>query len=190
MNSKISCSRSALACNFLYGLIVFVVCLVVSAFVLPAQKVTVTNANLMRFDLAANSISSLSYNITFTMSIHNVVWYITNYHDLEVDCYYNTAKFDSLELLGDLRLMPTRTRRFNFSRSGTSVVSLGSSGIDDFRRSNESGYFDLLIRLKGIHTYGDIDDHTHLSYQCKLNLQLITSQNSSIQGNFQPIKCH
>ncbi|KAF3341869.1 hypothetical protein FCM35_KLT00507 [Carex littledalei] len=166
--------------------------MIITYYAIPQQKVTVINANLTRFELTANSVTSLSYNLTFTMNIHNSVWFNkADYHDMEVDCYYNNEQFDSIKLV-NFKLKPRRTRIFNFSRSGNSTVNLQSNGVDAFRRSNEMGFFDLEIWLKGKRTYAneDGDYDAKFSYQCKLNLQLITSQNSSTQANFQPVKCH
>ncbi|KAF3341870.1 Glycine-rich RNA-binding protein RZ1A [Carex littledalei] len=161
-------------------------CSIIADFNIPSQKVSIVNANLTRFELVGSSITSLSYNLTFTMSIHNSVWYDkADYHDMEVDCYYNTEQFDTLKL-GNFRLKQRRTRIFNFSRSGHSTINLGSNGVDAFRRSNEMGFFNLEIWLKGVRIYqAEEGEHRkHLSYQCKLNLQLITSQDQSLEDAF------
>ncbi|KAJ1704568.1 hypothetical protein LUZ63_004347 [Rhynchospora breviuscula] len=160
--------------------------------VIPPQKVAILDANLTRFELAASPTTYLFYNLSFIMSIHNSVWNDkADYHDMEVDCYYNTEQFDSRKL-GDFKLKPRRTHLFNLSRSGNSTIDLGSNEVNAFKRSNETAFFDLEIWLKGkrIFQADDGDRHVHLSYQCKLRLQLIISQNSTTQGNFKPVKCH
>ncbi|KAJ3709276.1 hypothetical protein LUZ61_012981 [Rhynchospora tenuis] len=160
--------------------------------VIPPQKITILNANLTHFELTTSPTTSLLYNLSFTMSIHNSVWNDkADYHEMEVDCYYNTEQFDSRKL-GDFMLKPRRTRLFNLTRSGNSTIDLASNGVDAFKRSNETGYFNLEIWLKGqrIFEADEGDRHVHLSYQCKLRLQLMTSQNSTTQSNFNPVKCH
>lgn len=189
MSSKIICSCICLFILLVFG---FILGLFIASLVIPPQKIAITSANLTRFELTTNPTTSLSYNLTFTMSIHNSVWNDkADYHDMEVDCYYNTEQFDWIRL-GDFRLKPRRTRLLNISRSGNSTMNLGSSGVDAFRRSNETGFFDLEIWLKGkrIFQSENGDYHKHLSYQCKLRLQLITSQNNSTQNSFQAVKCH
>ncbi|KAJ1704567.1 hypothetical protein LUZ63_004346 [Rhynchospora breviuscula] len=163
----------------------------IADFVIPTQKIAILNANLTRFELTATPTTSLLDNLSFTMSIHNSVWNDkADYHDMEIDCYYNSEQFDSRKL-GDFRLKPRRTRLSNFSRSGNSTIDLASNGVDAFKRSNETGFFDLEIWLKGKRVFeaDEGDRHVHLSYQCKLRLQLMTSQNSTTQGNFKPVMC-
>ncbi|KAJ4818892.1 hypothetical protein LUZ62_031458 [Rhynchospora pubera] len=158
------------------------------AIVTPPEKVAILDANLTRFELTANQ-TTLFYNLSFTMKIHK--YKEADYHDMEVDCYYNTKKFDSRKL-GDLKLKIRRTRLLNLSSNGNSTMDLGSNGVDAFKRSNETGFFDLEIQLKG-KRISESDDGTRytykLSYQCNLRLQLANSQNST-QGNFKPVKCH
>jgi hypothetical protein len=192
MGDKTLCSC---VCFIFLLVLSFIIGVIIVAVVIPPQKITITSANLTRFDLTGTNNStttSLSYSLTFTMSIHNSVWNDkADYQDMEVDCRYNTEQFDWIRL-GDFRLKPRRTRLLNLSRSGNSTIDLGSDGVDAFRRSNETGFFDLEIWLKGkrIFQSDDGDYHKHLSYQCKLRLQLITPQNNSTQTIFQPVKCH
>ncbi|KAJ1690395.1 hypothetical protein LUZ63_014550 [Rhynchospora breviuscula] len=160
--------------------------------VIPHHKIVIFDANLTRFELAAGTTTFLSYSLRFTVSIHNNVWHDkADYHDMEVDCNYNGEQFDSREL-GDFMLKPRRTRLFNLSRSGNSTIDLASNEDNAFKRSNETGFFDLEIWLRGkrIFKTSEGDHHVHLSYQCKLRLQLITSQNSTTQDSFKPVKCH
>lgn len=188
MSDKTAC---ACVCFFFFLIFAFIIGSIIADYVIPPQNVSIINANLTHFELVGSSITSLSYNLTFTVSIHNSVWYDkADYHEMEVDCYYNTEQFDTLKL-ANFMLKQRRTRIFNFSRSGNSTINLGSSDIDAFRRSNETGIFNLEIWLKGVRIYQteEGDRHEHLSYQCKMNLQLITSNNNSTQGNFQPVKC-
>ncbi|KAJ3709275.1 hypothetical protein LUZ61_012980 [Rhynchospora tenuis] len=178
--------------TFFFLVFTFIVGSIIADLVIPPQKIAILDANLTRFELAASPTTSLSYNLSFTMSIHNSVWDDkADYHDMEVNCYYYSEQFDSRKL-GDFMLKSRRTRLFNLSRSGNSSVDLGSNGVDAFKRSNETGFFDLEIWLKGkrIFEADEGDRHVHLYYQCKLRLQLMASQNSTTQGNFKPVKCH
>ncbi|KAJ4795055.1 hypothetical protein LUZ62_046301 [Rhynchospora pubera] len=158
-------------------------------FVHPHEKVAISDANLTHFELAASQ-TTLFYNLSFTMKIHK--YFHASYRDMEVDCYYNNKNFDSRKL-GDLKLKAWRTRLLNLTSNGNSTIDLGSNGVSAFKRSNETGFFDLEIRLIGKRiTYdenGD-DDVKKLSYQCKLRLELVKSHNSTTQGNFKPVKCH
>ncbi|KAJ4766168.1 hypothetical protein LUZ62_076543 [Rhynchospora pubera] len=165
---------------FVGGLIVLIV--------FPYAKFAIADANMTRFELDSSQ-TSLFYNLNFTMKIHK--YFKADYRDMEVDCYYNNKKFDSRKL-GDLKLKVRRTRLLNLSSNGNSTIDLGSNGVDAFKRSNETGFFDLEIRLIGKRiTYDDDGDYVKkLSYQCRLRLELVKSHNSTTQRNFKPVKCH
>ncbi|KAJ1691463.1 hypothetical protein LUZ63_015618 [Rhynchospora breviuscula] len=176
--------------------IVLFVCFIIAIFVSHVQqKIVIVNANLSRFEITTSPTTSLFFNLSFTMSIHNSLWYDVHgakYQDMEIACYYNTMEFDSIDL-GNFGLDLMKTRIVNHSRSGNVTMNLTSNEVDAFKRSSETGYFDIEIWLQGNRIfYNDYDGEqpTYLSYPCKLRLQLITSQNSTTQGNFTPVKCY
>ncbi|KAJ3686827.1 hypothetical protein LUZ61_015991 [Rhynchospora tenuis] len=212
MCDKACCRRHGACISII--VIVVCVCLLIPIFVPwpEPQKIAIVNANLIRFELATSPTTSLFFDLRFTMRIHNSIWYgHAYYHDIEIASYYNTKKFDLVEL-GNFGLAEVKTRIVNHSISGNATVNLTSNEVDAFKRSNETGYFDIEIWLRGKRFSQDCDygnqnmDYYYgdqitnydcgdffwpdLSYQCKLRLQLITSQNSTTQGNFKPVKCH
>ncbi|KAF3341844.1 hypothetical protein FCM35_KLT00482 [Carex littledalei] len=189
-NNKLVIVSWILLAIILVGVLISACVVKMNDLVIGSPEVTIINANLTRFELTSTgTIPCLSYNLTITMSIRNSVWYHTaDYHDLEVGFYYNMEQFNSVKL-EEFSIKPGGTLPFNISRSGNSTISINLSdtgGMDDpFRRSNETRFFEMKIWLKGL-----IQSVCYLSYQCKLNLQLITSQNSSTQGSFKPVLCY
>ncbi|KAJ4769188.1 hypothetical protein LUZ62_053445 [Rhynchospora pubera] len=189
------CFRRFCLCNIIL-LIVLCVCYTIAVLASHVQqKIVIVNANLSRFELTTSPTTSLFFNLSFTMSIHNSLWFdidAANYQDMEISCYYNTIEFDSIDL-GNFGLDVMKTSIVNHSRSGNVTVNLTSNEVDAFKRSSETGYFDIEIWLQGNRMFEDYygeNKPMYLSYPCKLRLQLITSQNSTTQGNFTPVKCH
>ncbi|KAJ3686828.1 hypothetical protein LUZ61_015992 [Rhynchospora tenuis] len=185
--------RRRFCAHVLFLFIVLCVCFIIAVLIArPTTKIAILNANLTRFELATSPTTSLFFNLSFTMSIGNNLWHDDeDYQDMEIACYYNNNEFDSIDL-GNFRLHVMKTRIVNHSSSGNATVNLTSNEVDAFKRSNETGYFDIEIWLQGKRIFEDDYGYEtkYLSYQCKLRLQLTTSQNSTTQGNFMPVKCH
>ncbi|KAJ4782530.1 hypothetical protein LUZ62_066787 [Rhynchospora pubera] len=212
MWDKDNCRRFGPCLSIIVIVVCVCVCLPVGIIFLwtTPERVAIVNANLTRFELATTPTTSLFFNLSFTMRIDNSIWYgHADYQDMEIACYYNTKKFDSVKLR-NLGLDIMKTGIVNHSTSGNITVNMTSNEVDAFKRSNETGYFDIEIWLRGTifpleydfgndtthyyyyrgQIYDDRDFALDLSYQCKLRLPLITSQNSTTPDNFNPVKCN
>ncbi|KAJ3683461.1 hypothetical protein LUZ60_013688 [Juncus effusus] len=152
------------------------------------EKVHITDASLTRFDLETYLIPSLHYNMSIIMTIYNPNWYQTiDYNHMKVDFTYLYEKFDWV-LVPDLYLHKKKTKRYNLTIGGNSTVLLGGYGVDSFKRSNETGYFDFELRFKGYKRYKVDTRHYDFLYVCPITVHIDRENNK--KDKFKVVKCY
>ncbi|KAJ3683462.1 hypothetical protein LUZ60_013689 [Juncus effusus] len=152
------------------------------------ERVHVRNASLTRFDLDTYPFPTFHYNLSLLLTIYNPNWYNgIDYNHMEADFLYLYEKFDWV-LLPDLYLHKKKIMRYNLTLGGNSTVLIGGSGIDSFKKSNETGYFSFELHLKGYKRCKTNANHYDFLYVCPFTLHV--DHESTNKDNFEVVKCY
>ncbi|KAG8061690.1 hypothetical protein GUJ93_ZPchr0003g17790 [Zizania palustris] len=169
------------------------VVLLVFAFALVfTPKVRAEDAVLQRFALAPGSPASnstISYNVTVTLSLRNPNLYRgINYDPLAVAFSFNGSRFDESATVPAFYHRPRKTATFHITVGGADKpVKLAAAGVTAFKTQNASAKFNVDLRLDTVMRYKGRTTRCPLAVICPLQLQLVDPEVAATV--FQRTKC-
>uniref|UniRef100_A0A0A9BAT6 Late embryogenesis abundant protein LEA-2 subgroup domain-containing protein n=1 Tax=Arundo donax TaxID=35708 RepID=A0A0A9BAT6_ARUDO len=148
--------------------------LVIAFAVVYPPKATADDAVLQRFALAATN-STISYNITATLSLKNPnIYRGIDYGPLAVALSFNGTRFDEPGTVPAFESKARKTATFNVKVGGVDKpIKLSAPGVKEFRAENETGKFDVELRLDTVLQYKGRKTKCPLAVICPLELQLV-----------------
>lgn len=168
--------------------------LVVAFAVVRPPTATADDALLTRFDLApgipaSSSNSTISYNVTATLSLRNPnIYRVIEYGALAVAFSYNGSRFDDSATVPAFDAKARKTATVRVTVGGADKpVKLGAPGVAEFRAENDTGKFNVELRLDTVMQYKGRSAKCPLSVICPLQLQLVDPQVAATA--FQGTKC-
>uniref|UniRef100_A0A0D9ZFG9 Late embryogenesis abundant protein LEA-2 subgroup domain-containing protein n=1 Tax=Oryza glumipatula TaxID=40148 RepID=A0A0D9ZFG9_9ORYZ len=172
------------------GLIVLLV--FAFALVFP-PKATADDAVLLRLALSPGSPpsnSTVSYNATVTLSLRNPNLYRgISYDPVAVAFSFNGTRFDESATVPAFYHRPRKTATFHVTVGGAGkpVPKLTAAGVAAFRAENETGRFEVEVRLDTVMQYKARKARCPLAVICPLQLQLVDPDVAATA--FQRTKC-
>ncbi|KAF8690589.1 hypothetical protein HU200_040956 [Digitaria exilis] len=117
-------------------------------------SISVTDASLTHFTLSTSPVTSLFYNLSLTLVIHNPNWAmgLKNTKPLEASYKFDGQVFDRYELAGKGgKHPPGKTRVYHIDGGGGAArpVVLGNAGEVEYRRENRTGVFEVEVDVTG-----------------------------------------
>nr|CAB3456216.1 unnamed protein product [Digitaria exilis] len=173
-------SKPCLACIAVTtALLLFAVLLAGFGFVRHVS-ISVTDASLTDFTLTTSPVTSLSYNLSLTLVIHNPNWAmgLKNTKPLEASYKFDGQVFDRYELAGEgVKHPPGKTRVFHLGGGGgggapARPVVLGNAGEGEYRRESRTGVFEVEVDVTGEVRYTLRYTRCKIEASCPLKLQL------------------
>jgi hypothetical protein len=169
--------------------------LVVAFAVVRPPKATADDAVLSRFALApgdnpgAPANSTISYNVTATVSLRNPNIYRTiAYGALAVSFSFSGSRFDESGTVAAFDHKPRKTATVRVTVGGDGrPVKLTADGVREFRGDNETGRFDVEMRLDTTLQYKGRGAKCPLVVVCPLRLQRVDPDVAATA--FQRTKC-
>ncbi|KAF0912400.1 hypothetical protein E2562_014047 [Oryza meyeriana var. granulata] len=162
------------------------------ALVFP-PKATADDAVLLRFALApgspAPSNSTVSYNVTATLSLRNPNLYRgISYDPVATAFSFNGSRFDESAAVPAFYHKPRKTATFHFTVGGVDrPVKLTAAGVSAFMAENATGKFEVEMRLDTVMRYKGRKTRCPLAVICPLELQLVDPEVAATA--FQRTKC-
>ncbi|XP_020098193.1 NDR1/HIN1-like protein 10 [Ananas comosus] len=109
-------------------------------------RFSVEDATLTRFALATKP-TSLSYNLSTVIRVHNPNYYFGIYYDqVQAHFLFEGQRFDWLTL-STFYQHRKKTYKYYPVIGGQSDITLGSTGLNNFMRENQTGLFNLEVRI-------------------------------------------
>ncbi|CAL5089651.1 unnamed protein product [Urochloa decumbens] len=184
--------KYCLACLGIVAVILLLLVLLAAFGFVRHLSISVTSASLTRFDLNTTSpATSLSYNLTLTLVIHNPNWAMSvkNTKPLEATYKFDDQVFDRFELAGKGDKHPAgKTRVYHIDPPGTArFVALGNAGEVEFRKENATGVFEVEVAVVGEVRYTARYTKCKVEASCPLQLQLAPPGTAAVV--FQRVKC-
>ncbi|XP_072965780.1 NDR1/HIN1-like protein 10 [Typha angustifolia] len=140
-------------------------------------KVTVDAASLTRFALLPTNPPYLYYNLSIVVSFRNPTKKLGIYYDwLEADSFYESARFSRVALPTFYLDGKNSTTTMRSVMEGNFYTFLDSSGVEEFKNENKTGFFDVKVWLNGRVRYklgSMITNNYSLRVKCPLRLQLV-----------------
>ncbi|CAN6322044.1 unnamed protein product [Urochloa humidicola] len=161
------------------------------AVVLP-PKATADDAVLRRFSLSPGSPASnstISYNVTATVSLWNPnIHRAIAYGPLAVSFSFNGSRFDESATVPALDHKPRKTVTVHLAVGGDGKpIKLTAPGVKEFGSENETGRFEVEMRLDTTLQYKGRSAKCPLVVVCPLQLQLVDPDVAATA--FQRTKC-
>lgn len=152
--------------------------LVVAFAVVYPPKATADDAILQRFSLTPSSRadnSTISYNITTTLSLRNPNMYrAIRYGPLATAFSFNATRFDESATVPGFLHKAGKTATVRVKVGGVArPVKLSAAGVKEFAAENETGRFDVEVRLDTVLQYKGRKTKCPLVVVCPLKLQLV-----------------
>ncbi|GJN22746.1 hypothetical protein PR202_gb10341 [Eleusine coracana subsp. coracana] len=181
----------------IWAAVIAVVCgliavLVIAFAVFKPPTATANDAVLERFALAAGdpaTNSTVSFNITATLSLKNPnIYRSISYDPLPVSLSFNGTRFDESGKVPGFEHAARKTATFNIKVGGVDKpIKLSAPGVKEFRAENETGKFDVELRLDTVMQYKGRSTKCPLVVICPLELQLADPEVAATA--FQRTKC-
>lgn len=161
------------------------------ALVFP-PKATADDAVLQRFALAPGtpaSNSTMSYNVTVTLSLRNPnIYRGINYDPVAVSFSFNGSRFDESATVPAFKHKARKTATFHITVGGVDKpIKLTAAGLSEFRADNATAKFDVELRLDTVMQYKGRKARCPLVVICPLKLQLVDPEVAATA--FQRNKC-
>ncbi|CAM0942762.1 unnamed protein product [Alopecurus aequalis] len=164
----------------LVGAIVVVttVAVIIAAYgVLRHVSITVADASLTRFSLAATPPTALAYNLSLTLEVHNPNWAMTmtNTEPLEATYSFAEQQFERVQVSDKgARYDKARTTVHRVvTGSDSTYVALGNSGVAEYGNQKASGTFQVEVKLTGKVKYTARYTKCQIEATCPLKLQVV-----------------
>lgn len=166
--------------------------LVLAFAVVNPPTATADDAVLERFALAAGdpaASSTVSFNITATLSMRNPnIYRSISYARMAVALSFNGTRFDESATVPALDHAARKTVTFNIKVGGVDKpIKLSAAGVKEFRAQNETGKFEVELRLDTVMQYKGRSAKCPLVAICPLELQLVDPEVAATA--FQRTKC-
>ncbi|KAI5020898.1 hypothetical protein ZWY2020_054308 [Hordeum vulgare] len=174
---------------FLYSIIILCVAITITGIILlvlrlafkPHVEASIEDARLTTFALATTPPSSfLEYNISLAISIHNPTWgFVKHTKPLVATIAFHDNRLLDLWVAGEgHKYRPSKKEVYLLHESGEVPWDvLGSAALEDLKRQNMTGVFQLELLLSGEITNLGLDNvvignKRGLGFSCPLSLQL------------------
>ncbi|GJM97177.1 hypothetical protein PR202_ga14084 [Eleusine coracana subsp. coracana] len=166
--------------------------LVIAFAVVYPPKASADNVLLHRFELQPGTPadnSTISYDIAATLSLRNPnIYRSISYGPMTAAFSFNGSRFDESgtvrELENGARKKATITLKVGGADKG---IKLSDAGVKEFRKQNETGKFDVELRLDTVLQYKGRKTKCPLVIVCPLELQLVDPDVAATA--FQKTKC-
>ncbi|CAN6165735.1 unnamed protein product [Urochloa humidicola] len=182
--------KYCLACLGIVSVLLLFILLLAAYGFIRHLSISVDSASLTRFDLLT-SPTSLAYNLSLTLVIHNPNWAMSlkNTKPLEATYKFDDQVFDRFELAGKGDKHPAgKTRVYHIDPPGTArFVALGNAGEVEFRKENATGMFEVEVAVAGEVRYTARYTKCKIEASCPLKLQLAPPGTTAVV--FQRVKC-
>uniref|UniRef100_A0A0E0E9M7 Uncharacterized protein n=1 Tax=Oryza meridionalis TaxID=40149 RepID=A0A0E0E9M7_9ORYZ len=185
-----NCRDGLIVCGIVFGTLLLAV--LISAFGFVRQPTfVVDDASLTRFNLSA-AASSIAYNLTLTLVVHNRNWAMSVKNTKPMDAKYkfDGQPFERIHLAdkGD-KLGPGKTvvHRLSSGSEGAIVPALGNAGAQEYRKESAKGTFEVEVKIAGEVRYTARLTKCKIEATCPLKLQLAPPGTTSVA--FQKVKC-
>ncbi|KAF8670604.1 hypothetical protein HU200_050631 [Digitaria exilis] len=172
--------KEVLICASIFLTLGGVIAVLVVAFaVVYPPKATADDAILHRFSLSPSSPaenSTISYNITTTLSLRNPNMYrAIRYGPLAVAFAFNGSRFDESAAVPAFlhKAGKTATVRVTVGGASRPLKLFSAAGVREFAAENETGRFDVEVRLDTVMQYKGRKAKCPLVVVCPLELQLV-----------------
>ncbi|KAF8757438.1 hypothetical protein HU200_010958 [Digitaria exilis] len=166
--------------------------LVVAFAVVYPPKATADDAVLERFALSPGSPaanSTISYNLTATVTLKNPnIYRAIEYGPLAVSFSFNGSGFDDSAAVPAFEAKARKSATVHVTVGGAGkLIKLTSPGVREFQAENDTGKFDVEMRLDTTLQYKGRSAKCPLVVICPLQLQLIDPAVAATA--FQRTKC-
>ncbi|XP_020098092.1 NDR1/HIN1-like protein 10 [Ananas comosus] len=180
-----SCTNVVLCCGITTFIIGLVIVLPIVLTIALDVQVSVEDATLARFALA-DKPTALSYNLSTVVRLHNPNYYYGVYYDqVEANFFFDGQRFDWLTL-PNFYQHPKKTSRYYPAINGQSDITLGTTGLNNFVRENQTGLFSLELQLDAYVRFKKT--HCRLLVTCPLAVRLTVAAGTTAAA-FQRSKC-
>lgn len=173
------------------AVVVLVVLLLAAFGFLRHVSITVEDASLTRFALVTSPVTALAYNLSLTLTVRNPNWAmsIKNTKPFEAAYKFDEQQFDRVQITGKGDKHPAgKTRVYHLDTSSDNdYVALGNAGVQEYKKENTTGVFEVEVALTGEVRYTARYTKCKLEATCPLKLQLAPPGTSAVV--FQKVKC-
>ena len=172
------------------------VLLVLRYAVVPEVKANIEDARLTRFAMATTNSSGgmtesvFGFNISIALEVRNPnkAMSVKYTEPLVASFVFNDWRLYNVSVAAKRHTHPARKSELHILNPGGNVPSsqLGTAAVDEFKKQNATGVFNVELRLSGEITLG-IGNTRKLSFSCKLSLQLAPAGTGVV--DFHKVNC-